>query len=103
MALRFSPLGAVKSFQILLFGVRVDAHRGRNSASPITKGKDMANQPTHDLKIISGEGDKAKFTTVAAVWPTKDRKSFAGEIPAGISVSGRFVLSPRKGTDEAAG
>ena len=63
----------------------------------------MANQPTHDLKIVSGESEKAKFTTIAAVWPTKDGKGFTGEIPTGIMVSGRFILSLRKSPDEAAG
>lgn len=60
----------------------------------------MSNKPTHDLTMISGEGKNAQFTRVAAVWPTKEGDGFTGEIPAGITVTGRFGLFPRK--DKAA-
>ena len=59
----------------------------------------MSNKPTHDLCIVSGEGKTAVWTRVAALWPTKD-EGFSGEIPQGVSVSGRVVIQKRK-TDEA--
>ena len=57
-------------------------------------------KPTHDLAIVTGEGDKAEFTRIAAVWPTKTGGGFSGTIPAGITVSGRFVLLERKERSE---
>ena len=56
----------------------------------------MSNKPTHDLTLITGEGPKAQFTRIAAVWPTKEGGGFTGEIPAGITVSGRFAILVRK-------
>ena len=56
----------------------------------------MSNKPTHDLTLISGEGKAAQFVRVAAVWPTKDGTGFTGEIPAGVTITGRFGLFPRK-------
>jgi hypothetical protein len=37
----------------------------------------MANKPTHDLCIISGEGKAAVWTRVAALWATKDGEGFS--------------------------
>ena len=61
----------------------------------------MSNKPTHDLTLISGEGKTAQFGRIAAVWPTKDGQGFTGEIPAGVTITGRFGLFPRKDKDEA--
>ncbi len=54
------------------------------------------SKPTHDLCIVSGEGKTAIWTRVAALWPTKDGEGFTGEIPAGVTVSGRLVIQKRK-------
>ena len=54
------------------------------------------SKPTHDLCIVSGEGKTAIWTRVAALWPTKDGEGFSGEIPSGVSVSGRVVIQKRK-------
>jgi hypothetical protein len=54
------------------------------------------NKPTHNLVSISGEGDKAKFTTIAALWETKEGIGYTGEIPAGIMLTGRVGIFPRK-------
>jgi len=59
----------------------------------------MAGKPTHDLTVISGEGKSAQFTRVAAVWPTKDGTGFTGDIPAGVTITGRFAILPRKEKD----
>jgi hypothetical protein len=56
----------------------------------------MANKPTHDLCIISGEGKAAVWTRVAALWATKDGEGFSGEIPTGVLVTGRVVILKRK-------
>lgn len=53
------------------------------------------NRPTHDLCAVNGEGDEAEFTRVAPLWPTKTG-GFAGSIPAGISITGRIVITKRK-------
>jgi hypothetical protein len=56
----------------------------------------IMSKPTHDLCIVSGEGKTAIWTRVAALWPTKDGEGFTGEIPAGVTVSGRLVIQKRK-------
>jgi len=60
----------------------------------------MSNKPTHDLTLISGEGKAAQFVRIAAVWPTKDGSGFTGEIPHGVTISGRFGLFPRKDNEK---
>lgn len=63
------------------------------------------SKPTHDLVMIHDEGrGRSTFTRVAAIWPTKDGEGFTGQIAPGVSVSGRFLIQPRKAdqyTDEA--
>lgn len=58
------------------------------------------NKPTHDLTLISGEGKGAQFTRIAALWPTKDGAGYTGEIPAGVAITGRVGIFPRKDRDE---
>ncbi|WP_142640229.1 hypothetical protein [Sphingomonas sp. IC081] len=57
-------------------------------------------KPTHDLTLISGEGKSAQFTRVAALWPTKDGTGFTGEIPAGVTITGRVAVLARKDQDD---
>lgn len=47
-------------------------------------------RPTHRLVAISGEGQSARFTEIAVLWPAKS--GFTGEIPAGVSITGRFGI-----------
>ena len=61
----------------------------------------MSKAPTHDLTLISGEGKDALFTRVAGLWPTKDGTGFTGEIPAGLTVSGRIGILVRKDKEPA--
>ncbi len=62
----------------------------------------MSNErPTHNLNVVSGEGKSARFTEVAALWPTKDGFGFTGDIPTGIAITGRIVILKRKETDPA--
>ena len=60
------------------------------------------SKPTHDLCIVSGEGKTAIWTRVDALWPTKDGEGFSGEIPTGVSVSGRVVIQKRKDSEAEA-
>lgn len=61
------------------------------------KGSIISNEgPTHFLNVVTGEGKAARFTEVAALWPTKDGTGFTGEIATGITVSGRLVILKRK-------
>ena len=62
----------------------------------------MANKPTHDLTVISGEGRSANFLRVAPLWATKDGTGFTGEIPSGVMVTGRVAILARKDKDAAA-
>lgn len=52
----------------------------------------MSNKPTHYLTSISGEGDKARFTRIAPLWETKSGAGWTGEIPAGLTISGRVGI-----------
>jgi hypothetical protein len=47
----------------------------------------MANKPTHDLTVISGEGKSANFVRIAPLWETKSGGGFTGEIPAGVTIT----------------
>jgi len=63
----------------------------------------MSKRPTHDLTVITGDGDLADFTRVAALWQTKDGKGYTGTIPAGVTITGRIGIFPRKAADDAEG
>ncbi len=60
------------------------------------------NKPTHYLNQVSGEGKLAQFTRVAALWPTKSG-GFSGEIPAGVTITGRIVILSAEKMDPATG
>ena len=61
----------------------------------------MANKPTHDLTLISGEGRNAQFIRVAPLWVTKDGTGFTGEIPQGMTITGRIGVLVRREKDPA--
>lgn len=61
----------------------------------------MSNKPTHYLTIVNGDGDKAVFTRIAALWPTRT-EGLAGDIPAGVTITGRVVILPVKANDQTA-
>ena len=62
----------------------------------------MSNAPSHRLVVITGEGDKARFTEITGLWPTKSGSGWTGEIPAGVTISGRVGIFPiGDGKDEA--
>lgn len=57
--------------------------------------------PTHDLCIVTGDKEKAVWTRVAPLWPTKDGEGFTGTIQPGIQISGRVVIQKRKDSEPA--
>lgn len=48
-------------------------------------------QPTHRIYQVIGEGDKAKWTPIAAAWPNRDGKGF-NIICEAIPLQGRIVM-----------
>lgn len=53
------------------------------------------SKPTHFLNIVTGDGDNARFTSIAALWPTRSG-GYSGDIPAGVSITGRIVITEAK-------
>lgn len=51
------------------------------------------NKPTAFLNQVSGDGKTARFTRIAALWPTQNG-GFSGTIPEGIQITGRVVIMP---------
>jgi hypothetical protein len=58
-----------------------------------------SERPTHVLNVVSGEGKSARFTEVAALWPTKDGNGFSGDIPSCMTITGRIVILKRKDSE----
>ncbi len=60
----------------------------------------MSNKPTHTAFIVTdpkeGSDKKAQWHEIGAVWPHKSGEGFDLIIPAGISVTGRIVITRRK-------
>ena len=60
----------------------------------------MSNKPTHDILLAenfttaNGE-EKAQFTNIGSAWH-KESGTLSCEIRAGLAVSGRFVVVPRR-------
>lgn len=61
------------------------------------------NKPTHTAHVVvapkEGSDRKAQWHEVGAVWPHKSGKGFDLIIPAGLSVTGRIVITERKDKD----
>ena len=60
------------------------------------------SKPTHFLNIVTGDGDTARFTTIAALWPTRSG-GYSGEIPAGVTITGRVVITEAKAKADTGG
>lgn len=60
----------------------------------------MSTKPTHSAYVVSdpkeGSDRKAIWHEVGAVWPHRNGEGFDLIIPAGLSVSGRVVITRRK-------
>lgn len=60
----------------------------------------MTNKPTHDILLAenyttaNGE-EKSYFTNIGSAW-AKDSGTMSCEVRAGLAVSGRFVIMPKK-------
>ncbi len=62
-------------------------------------------RPSHTAYMVDGEGDKATWTEIGALWAHEDGKGFNVSLKA-IPVSGRIVIRERKvktNVDESAG
>jgi hypothetical protein len=73
-----------------------------------TKEKTMTKQsatkrPTHTAYAVDGEGDKATWTELGALWPHEDGKGFNLALRA-LPIGGRLVIRQRKANgDRGAG
>jgi len=60
----------------------------------------MSNKPTHIACVViqpeEGSNQKPFWHEVGAIWPHKNGTGFDLMIPAGISVTGRIVITKRK-------
>jgi len=55
----------------------------------------MSNKPSHYLNVVTGEETNAQFTRIAPLWATS-KGGYSGTIPAGVSISGRIVITAAK-------
>jgi len=65
----------------------------------------MSNKPTHDILLAenfttSNGEEKSYFTNIGSAW-AKDSGTMSCEIRAGLAVSGRFVIMPKKEKPES--
>ena len=51
------------------------------------------NAPTHVLYVVTGDGDKKRWTEIGAAWPHKDAEGFSLNLEA-LPVTGRLVMRP---------
>lgn len=64
----------------------------------MTKSTNSNNAPSHFVYVVTGEGESATWTQVAAAWKHKDGDGLNIVIPAGIMISGKLVLRAAKTT-----
>lgn len=67
----------------------------------------MSNKPTHDVLLAenftnSNGEEKSHFTNIGSAWQS-DKGAISCEIRAGLAVSGRFVILPKKDKSESDG
>lgn len=62
----------------------------------------MSNKPSHYLNVVTGEDENAQFTRITPLWATS-KGGYAGNIPAGVSITGRIVITAAKSRDENGG
>lgn len=48
-------------------------------------------QPSHDVFVVDGEGDRAYWTKVGGAWPTSDGEGFTIKLTC-LPLSGRLVV-----------
>ena len=51
------------------------------------------NSPTHTLYVVTGDGEKKRWTEVGAAWPHKDGSGFSLSLEA-LPANGRLVMRP---------
>lgn len=57
-------------------------------------------QPSHDVFVVDGEGDRAYWTKVGGAWPTTDGEGFTIKLTC-LPLSGRLVVRKPKAKQEA--
>lgn len=58
----------------------------------------MKTRPTHIAYMVEGEGDKALWTEIGALWAHEDGQGFNLTLKA-LPVNGRLVIRKRKAKD----
>lgn len=51
------------------------------------------NPPTHTLFVVTGDGEKKRWTEIGAAWPHKDGEGFSLSLEA-LPANGRLVMRP---------
>lgn len=51
------------------------------------------NAPTHVLYVVTGDGDKKRWTEIGAAWPHKSGGGFSLTLEA-LPANGRLVMRP---------
>jgi hypothetical protein len=65
----------------------------------LTKTQNRA--PTHNIYIVQGEGQQARWTRIGAAWPNQDGKGFSMKLDA-APVFGRVVMRENKPRENGA-
>lgn len=50
------------------------------------------NRPTHLVYVVTGDGEEASWSQVAAAWQHKDSDGMSIFIPPGVTVTGKLVI-----------
>lgn len=64
------------------------------------KKKNETNRPTHDIFVVHGEDDNARWTKIGAAWMHKDQKG-ANMVFEALPNGGRTVMRAVKEKDDA--
>ncbi|MEZ5937405.1 MAG: hypothetical protein R3C52_04215 [Hyphomonadaceae bacterium] len=63
----------------------------------------MANNiPTHVLYVVTGDGEKKRWTEIGAAWPHKNGGGFNLNLEA-LPPTGKIVMRPAKSQSEQGG
>ncbi|MDF0522835.1 hypothetical protein P0R31_36990 [Bradyrhizobium yuanmingense] len=62
----------------------------------MNKNTTSTNAPSHLVYVVTGEGESATWTQVAAAWKHRDNDGLNVIIPPGIMISGKLVVRAAK-------
>ncbi|WP_426424190.1 hypothetical protein [Bradyrhizobium genosp. A] len=63
--------------------------------------KTNTNRPTHFVYVVTGDGDDANWTQIAAAWEHRSGDGMNFIVPPGIMVSGKLVIRAAKSANSA--